>query len=91
MRFFVGLPLPSAGRAEEVVAVVADKLRAFRDVLVFLYDIKTEKRFEAMRKKPSSRLFFLHAYNLDFFRAVIKGLGLPGKQGSKNGCDGLIP
>ena len=44
-----------------------------------------------MRKKPSSRLFFLHAYNLDFFRAVIKGLGLSGKQGSKNGCDGLIP
>lgn len=88
MRFFAGLPLPSAGRAEEVVAVVADKLRAFRDVLVFLYDIKTEKRFEAMRKKPSSRLFFLHAYNLDFFRATIEGLGLLGEQ---NGNDGLIP
>lgn len=63
----MGLPLPSEGRAEEVVAVVADKLCAFRDVLIFLYDIKTEKRFEAMRKKLSSRLFFLHACNLDFF------------------------
>lgn len=46
----------------------------------FLYDIKTENRFEATRKKPLKRLFFLHAYNLDFSRATIEGLGLPGEQ-----------
>lgn len=46
--------MPSGVRAEEIVAVVADKLWAFRDVLFFLYDIKTENRFEATRKKPLS-------------------------------------
>ena len=88
MRLFVGLPMSSGDRAEEIVAVVADKLCAFRDVLIFLYDSKTENRFEATRKKPLSRLLFLHAYSLGFSRATIKGLGLPGEQ---NGIDGLIP
>lgn len=80
--------MPSVGRAEDIVAVFADKLCAFRDVLIFLYDSKTENRFEATRKKPLSRLLFLHAYSLGFSRATIKGLGL---QGEQNGSDGLIP
>ena len=46
--------MSSGDRAEEIVAVVADKLCAFRDVLIFLYDSKTENRFEATRKKPLS-------------------------------------
>lgn len=44
-----------------MVAVVVDKLCAFRDVLIFLYDIKTENRFEATRTARSIEPIVLSA------------------------------
>lgn len=83
MRFFAGLPLPSAGRAEDVVAVVADKLRAFRDVLVFLYDIKTEKRFEAMRKNPIKPVVLSACLQLGLFSCGDQRVGTAREAGKQ--------
>lgn len=72
-----------------MVAVVVDKLRAFRDVLIFLYDIKTENRFEATRTARSIEPIVLSAcLQPGLLSCCDQGIGTARGQ---NGCDGLIP